>query len=216
MRVHRSRRVMVCPVLGFSFMPPSPKQNATLDSADGEPLTTRHSPRSGYCNLRDKHCAKLAYLRARRIFLVESSSRTVGIMSRFSARLVPGKVSVPGGQAGAELFEIHGYASSLVLDSLNSRIRRRSKSSRSTDRPRSTHNLRAKPPPQNLRFHERGEIETVVIGRSRRGKTRSRESTYRRRDLVARVTAFKGNRHLMQFRVLLAGTRTSACGAERK
>src|ERR1700730_4096424 len=38
MRVHRSRRVMVCPVL--SLMPPSPKQNATIDSADGEPLTT--------------------------------------------------------------------------------------------------------------------------------------------------------------------------------
>ena len=36
------------------------------------------------------------------------------------------------------------------------------------------------------------------------------ESTDRRRDLVALVAAFK---HLMQFRVLLVGTRTSACGA---
>src|SRR3981081_4451671 len=113
MRVHRSRRVMVCPVLGFSFMPPSPKQNPPLDSADGEPLTTRHSPRSGYCNLRDKHCAKLAYLRARRIFSFNPPpsgrhhapprtppARTAGIMSRFSARLVPGKLSVPGGKVG--------------------------------------------------------------------------------------------------------------------
>jgi hypothetical protein len=32
-----------------------------------------------------------------------------GIMSRFSARLIPGKLSIPGGQVGDELFEIHGY-----------------------------------------------------------------------------------------------------------
>jgi hypothetical protein len=69
----------------------------------------------------------------------------------------------PAANVGDELFQIHGYA----RQSGNSRFRRRSKSSRSTDRPRSTHNLRAKPPPQNLRFHERGEIGTAVIGRSR-------------------------------------------------
>jgi hypothetical protein len=56
------------------------------------------------------------------------------------------------------------------------RFRRRSKSSRGTDRPRSTRILRAKPPPQIYAFIERGEIETVVIGRSRRGKTRSRQA----------------------------------------
>ena len=37
------------------------------------------------------------------------SLRTAGIMSRFSARVIPGKLSVPGGQVGDELFEIHCY-----------------------------------------------------------------------------------------------------------
>jgi hypothetical protein len=38
-------------------------------------------------------------------------------MSCFSARLVPGKLSIPGGQVGDELFQIHGYSSSLVRQS---------------------------------------------------------------------------------------------------
>ena len=36
--------------------------------------------------------------------------------------------------------------------------------------------MRAKPPHKIYAFIERGEIETVVIGRSRRGKTRSRQA----------------------------------------
>jgi hypothetical protein len=91
--------------------------------------------------------------------------RTAGIMSRFSARLVALRTA--------------GIMSRLLarlVPGKHSRFRRRSKSSRGTDRPRSTRILRAKPPPQIYAFIERGEIETVVIGRSRRGKTRSRQA----------------------------------------
>jgi hypothetical protein len=42
---------------------------------------------------------------------------TAGIVSSLLARRVPGKLSIPGGQVGDELVEIHDSASSFVHES---------------------------------------------------------------------------------------------------
>ena len=62
----------------------------------------------------------MARLLARRF--VDQALRMAGIMSRFSARLEPGKLSVPGGQVGAPAPELAATRNELTASIMNLRF----------------------------------------------------------------------------------------------